>query len=67
MEYSGAALETQALLAGYLRYRTVGRNIAIEDREMTIRLDRIIEVANDILALRIVTDTGEVFGRAFSR
>ena len=42
-----------ALLAGDLGHRTSGRQVAVKDTQMTIRLDGVIKGMNDVLACRV--------------
>ena len=49
MEHARRTRETQAFLAGDLRHRTLGCQVAAQDHQVAVALDRVVEGANDIL------------------
>ncbi len=51
--------EAQAFLAGNFRDRAFGGEVAVEDDEVAVLLDRLVERTNDRLAVRIRFHVGE--------
>ena len=52
--------EREAFLTGDLRHRTLGRDIAAQHDQMTVRLDGVIGAADDLLSGRIIGGAFEV-------
>ena len=67
MKDARATGEARAFLARNLRDGAFGCEIAVEDREMAIGLQRLVEAAHDVLARRVRRNVGEVRRRRSRR
>ena len=55
IEHERLSSKALALLAADFRNRAIGREIAVQDDEMAVALDRRIEAANDVLPVWIAS------------
>ena len=60
------AFKAQAFLAGDLGHGTGGREIAVQDHQVRVLLDRLVEGQDHVLAGRVVGDVREVFGQGLA-
>ena len=63
MENTCGAFEVETLFTAYLGDGAVGCDIAVKNRQVAVRLDRIVEVSNDILTVGIIGDLSQVLGQ----
>ena len=66
LEHDGFAFETQTFLAGDLADCASGSEVAVEDDEVTVLFDRVVERADDLLALRIRFHVRQRLGHGFA-